>query len=102
YPAAGYEREHASWRHWVAHLAATYPAGARWLDLGCAYGYLVAEAAEGGFRAVGIDVSRYALGRAATDAPPARGRVAGAVTESLPFPDATFDVVSAFDVLEHV
>src|SRR6185369_7011708 len=102
YPAEGYERVHPSWAHWVAHLGSQYPRGARWLDLGCAYGFLVAEACGGGFRAAGVDVSPYALRRAASDAPDAAGRLARAYVERLPFADATFDVVSAFDVLEHL
>jgi SAM-dependent methyltransferase len=102
YPAAGYESEHASWRHWVGHLAGAYGPGSRWLDLGCAYGYLVAEAVDGGFTTAGLDVSAYALARAPTDAPRARGRLVRGFLEALPFPAATFDVVSAFDVLEHL
>lgn len=102
YPAAGYESEHASWHHWVTHLAGSLPPGARWLDLGCAYGYLVAEAAAGGFTAVGVDVSAYALGRARFEAPTAAGRVLRGLADRLPFADASFDVVSAFDVLEHL
>lgn len=102
YPAAGYESEHASWQHWVTHLAARFPAGARWLDLGCAYGYLVAEARAGGFAAVGVDVSAYALARAGAEAPAAAGRVLRGLADRLPFGDASFDVVSAFDVLEHL
>jgi len=102
YPAAGYESEHATWQHWVAHLAKEMRAGARWLDLGCAYGYLVAEAVAGGFDAIGVDVSAYALARARHDAPAAGGRVLRGLADRLPFADATFDVVSAFDVLEHL
>jgi len=102
YPPAGYESEHASWRHWVEHLAAVNGAGASWLDLGCAYGYLVAEARDGGFRAFGVDVSPYALARAPIDAPGATGRLTRGLVETLPFADETFDVVSAFDVLEHL
>jgi SAM-dependent methyltransferase len=102
YPSSGYESEHASWEHWVRRLAPRYGRGARWLDLGCAYGYLVAEARAGGFDAIGIDVSAYALGRAGRDAVDARGRVVRGLLEALPFPDASLDVVSAFDVLEHL
>jgi SAM-dependent methyltransferase len=102
YPSAGYESEHASWQHWVAYLAARMVPGSRWLDLGCAYGYLVAEAAAGGFAAVGIDVSAYALARAGHEAPAAVGRVLRGIADRLPFADASFDVVSAFDVLEHL
>lgn len=102
YPAAGYESEHATWHHWVAHLAKEMRPGARWLDLGCAYGYLVAEAVAGGFDAIGVDVSAYALARARHDAPAAAGRVLRGLADGLPFGDASFDVVSAFDVLEHL
>ncbi|MEB2284955.1 MAG: methyltransferase domain-containing protein [Myxococcales bacterium] len=102
YPPAGYESEHASWQHWVAFLAAQRAPGSRWLDLGCAYGYLVAEARAGGFTAVGVDVSTYALARARRESPAAAGRVLRAVADRLPFAAACFDVVSAFDVLEHL
>jgi SAM-dependent methyltransferase len=102
YPSEGYERAHTTFAHWVEHLARRCAPGARWLDLGCAYGYLVAEARAGGFRAVGVDVSAYALAKVAGSAPAAAGCVARGVLERLPFPDGSFDVVSAFDVLEHV
>jgi SAM-dependent methyltransferase len=101
YPESGYERAHASFAHWVAHLVTLFPRGARWVDLGCAYGYLVAEARAGGFRAAGLDVSAYALGRVVAASPAAAGYVTRGLLERLPLADASVDVVSAFDVLEH-
>lgn len=98
----GYERVHATWRHWWPYLRSQVGAGARLLDLGCAYGFLVAEAREAGFRAFGIDASRFAVGQAAAHAARACGALVVGHAERLPFRDASFAVVTAFDVLEHV
>lgn len=66
-------------------------------DVGCAYGYLVDLAARNGFQACGYDVSGYAIERAKQKFP------------GLEFGEANigeingrkFDVVTAFDVVEH-
>ena len=84
----GYENAHATWRHWMDFVRAEVGAGARWVDVGCAYGFLVAEACESGFRAVGFDASRFAAGQAAQFATRAAGRVAcarGANEPVVPF-----------------
>jgi len=99
---AGYDQVHATWQHWMPFLRDQVGSGARLLDLGCAYGFLVVEALAGGFRAIGVDASRFAIGQAVRFARPAAGRLAAAHAERLPFADGTFDVVTAFDVLEHV
>lgn len=98
----GYDRVHATWRHWMPFFATEVGAGARLLDLGCAYGFLVREAREAGLRAVGVDASRFAIAQASACAPDVAGRLLVAHAERLPFADASFDVVTAFDVLEHV
>src|SRR5690606_1978423 len=98
----GYERIHATWRHWMPFLRGEVGEGARWLDLGCAYGFLVEEACESGFRAIGVDGSRFAVAQARRWAARAVGRLLAGHAEHLPFADASFGVVSAFDLLEHV
>jgi SAM-dependent methyltransferase len=102
FTSEGYDRVHGTWRHWMPFLAAEVGAGGRLLDLGCAYGFLVVEALESGFRALGVDASRFALAQAARHAAPAAGRLVAAHGERLPIADASVDVVTAFDVLEHV
>jgi SAM-dependent methyltransferase len=98
----GYGREHATWTHWMDFVRAEMGPGARWLDLGCAYGFLVSEARAAGFRAVGVDASRFATAEAVRWADPAIGHLTSAHAERLPFAASAFDVVSAFDLLEHV
>jgi len=102
FAAEGYERVHATWAHWMPFVEAELGRGARWCDLGCAYGFLVAEAREAGFRALGFDASRFAVGEASRHAHAAGGTLGCAHAERLPVGDATIDVVTAFDLLEHV
>jgi SAM-dependent methyltransferase len=70
-----------------------------YLDVGCAFGYYVKRLGEVGWDAAGVDVSRYAI---------ERGRARGiegitvAPAQDLPFPDDSFDFVTAIDLIEHV
>jgi SAM-dependent methyltransferase len=102
FSAEGYDRVHATWSHLMPFVRAEVGEGARWLDLGCAYGFLVEEARAAGFRACGLDASHFAVAQARAHAPGVAGRLVAGHAERLPFGDARFDVVTAFDLLEHV
>jgi 2-polyprenyl-3-methyl-5-hydroxy-6-metoxy-1,4-benzoquinol methylase len=71
----------------------------RLLDVGCATGEFVQEAASWGWQAEGIESSRTAAAFARTQ----KGLpVHNADLESAPFPQNAFDVVTLLDVLEHL
>ncbi len=69
------------------------------LDVGCAKGYLVKSLIELGVDAKGIDPSEYALSGAHEDV---KSKLTSGVVQSIPFDDNTFDVVTCFDVMEHI
>lgn len=68
YPKAGYENQPEVFELFRRRVefVASLPEYAfkRWLDVGCAYGFLVAEANRLGFDAYGADVSDYAISQA--------------------------------------
>lgn len=81
-----------------------YPAGLQLLDVGCGGGFLPEEFARLGCRVTGIDPSAPTIEAAA-----AHARASGLTIdyrvgtgEQLPVVDASCDVVSCCDVLEHV
>ena len=98
YPQEGYAAHHPDWVHWLDRIATQVRPGSRWLDLGCAYGFLVERARSRGYRAVGCDISRYAL----TQNVALRGVLAEADGLQLPFRSESMDLITAFDVLEHL
>jgi SAM-dependent methyltransferase len=73
--------------------------GGSLLDVGCGYGYLLARF-RGRYRTFGVEVSAHAgqLARAGAGAQVAVADLQG----GLPFRDATFDVVVAVNVVEHL
>ena len=84
-------------------FAQRYTVGRRVLDLGCGSGYGSALVATGATDVVAVDVSRDAIAYAANHhgAPNLVYQVIRP-GESLPFADASFDVVLSFQVIEHV
>ncbi|MBL9117203.1 MAG: class I SAM-dependent methyltransferase [Verrucomicrobiaceae bacterium] len=73
------------------------PYSGRWLDVGCADGVFVREAAATGVAASGVELSSVGVEKAIQAGLDVRcGRL-----EELPHTD-TYDCITAFDVLEHV
>jgi len=74
------------------------PNGRPLLDVGCYVGVFVEIAARHGWDAWGVEPSRWAVEQAQ-----ARGlRVVQGTLETADLPEATFDVVTMWDVIEHV
>ncbi len=69
------------------------------LDIGAAYSFGMQAAREMGWRAVGIEISKAAAQAARTAG---EQKIAVARAEAIPFEDNRFQVVTLWDVLEHV
>jgi SAM-dependent methyltransferase len=73
--------------------------GPRLLDVGCGTGFFIEEALDAGFDPAGIELSSVAIGRAE---PSVRTRITHGDVNTLLSTDARqFDVVTAFDIIEH-
>ena len=91
------------WRS-VARLMADHyglRAGDRVLDIGCGKGFLLHDLTleVPGLQVTGLDVSRYALDHAK---PEVRDRLIEGRASSLPFPDASFDLVLSINTLHNL
>jgi SAM-dependent methyltransferase len=97
YPPEGYRAAHPDWAAWLGLLQKLRPGG-RLIDVGCAYGYLTGEARQRGFKSFGADISRFAL----TQEPDLRPWLVQADVTRLPFQGRAADIITLFDVLEHL
>lgn len=88
------------WRPIIKDLKKLKVSG-RILDIGCAFGYLLKRAKPLFQEIYGIDISDFAIEKAKGIIPEANLQILDLDKEEIPFPDEYFDVITAFDVLEH-
>lgn len=84
----------------VISLAQERIRGGAWLDIGCSFGYLLAEARQQGFAVRGVEPDEKAI--AAADALLGPGVVERGMMGEQTVPDGSQDVISMLDVLEHI
>jgi SAM-dependent methyltransferase len=92
---------------WAEHVsryafAARWASGARVLDLGSGAGYGTAELAGRARSAMGIDLAPEATNHASFTYPLANISFVPASVTAVPFRDGTFDLITAFEVIEHL
>ena len=92
------------WGEHVARyaFAARYAHGKHVLDAGCGAGYGSAQLAEAGASVLGVDFSAEAIQFAARNYSGPRARFLQASCTAVPFQDGYFDLVVAFEVIEHL
>jgi ubiquinone/menaquinone biosynthesis C-methylase UbiE len=92
------------WREHVARyaFARRYAEGRRVLDAGCGTGYGAAELAQSAAEVVGVDVAPEAIEYARTSYPLPTVRFVVSSCTSVPFPQNSFELVVAFEVIEHL
>jgi 2-polyprenyl-3-methyl-5-hydroxy-6-metoxy-1,4-benzoquinol methylase len=76
-----------------------YASSGRLLDVGCHIGTFIALAEQAGFEVAGVEPSRWAARRAEQRV---RGPVHVGVVEDTPLPEGAYDVVTMWDVIEHL
>lgn len=103
HPIALLRAENATRIPWIlSEISERFPLGASLLDIGCGAGLLTNAAQKAGFIATGIDISESSLSIARKLDATRQVRYLKACAYSLPFPDHSFEAVSAMDILEHV
>jgi 2-polyprenyl-6-hydroxyphenyl methylase/3-demethylubiquinone-9 3-methyltransferase len=103
HPIALLRAENAIRNPWIlSEISKRHSLGASFLDIGCGAGFLARAVQLGGYAATGIDLSESSLEIARKLDPSRKINYIKADAYALPFPDQSFDVVSAMDILEHV
>lgn len=85
---------------WLDHYLPHCGSGLRLLDVGCGTGHQMAQLRRRGFNVTGVDASVAMLEQARLNNPAAELRLAD--VETLPFPEASFDLVVCVEVLRYL
>lgn len=89
--------------HYARYLfASRFARGERVLDLGCGAGYGAALMAESAVSVTGIDLSAEAVEYARTQYNRANLQFRTASCTATGLPDASFDLITAFEIIEHL
>ena len=104
---SGYENFHINWswnNRLVDHLEKVFPLkGSMIVDLGCAYGQVVAAFHKRGYNAVGIDLSDFAIEAGKKEYEPLKAlTVQGSCHELGVYKDKTFNFLYSNQVFEHI
>jgi len=99
YEAEAGGRSRTALRH--LRIVRQYASGGRLLEVGCASGLFLSYAADAGWEVVGIEPSASACDKAKKILA-GRGELIRATLQEADLPPSTFDVVTLWDVLEHV
>jgi 2-polyprenyl-3-methyl-5-hydroxy-6-metoxy-1,4-benzoquinol methylase len=87
-------------RRRLAGIAPQLPSRGRLLDVGCSCGYFMEVAAEAGYEVHGLEFSEHAIAAAA---PHIRPLIVQATVDDVARDRAaSYDVISAFDIIEHL
>ena len=84
---------------WERCISSRLSHTARILECGCGLGFFLSRI-QNKYKAIGSDISLYALDSAQKIAP--NSQVLGASADQLPFAEESFELVAAFDLIEHL
>jgi len=87
-------------RRWVKRIVKQYGNHGKWLDVGCSVGFVVKTAEEFGFEGYGIDVQSWGI-EYGKNILGLQNLTCGTL-EDQNYKDSYFNVISLYDVIEHV
>ena len=87
-------------RRYVRRMERQLKRKGRWLDVGCSAGFIVKASKDSGFESYGIDVDPEGIAYAKSFLSLSNVKIG--TIENTSFETESFDVISAYDVIEHV